>query len=110
VYLVEGYKPICIRVIVHYSIENNVQYYLWPVRIIAKGRLISCNELSNDKQFLLPVRNIVPRASIGILTVLSCFIGCVFHFIRVFTFIITGKVRMKCIVRDFNAHEILAES
>ena len=91
VYLVEGYKPICMRLIIHYSIENDVQYYLWPIRITAKGKLINCSEPSDGKQFL-PVRNIALSASFGIVTVVSCLIGCAFHSVRVFSFITTGKV------------------
>ena len=95
VYLVEGYKPICMRLIVHYSIENDVQYYLWPIRIIAKGKLINCSEPSDGKQFFLPVRNIALSASLGIVMVVSCFIGCAFHSVRLFSFITTGKVCLK---------------
>jgi len=91
VYLVEGYKPICIQLIVHYSIENDFQHHLWPVRITVKGRLTNCSDPSNLRQFL-PIENITLIASIGFVTVLVSAIGCVFHSVRIATFIRTGKV------------------
>jgi len=92
VYLVEGYKPICIQLTVHYSIENDFQHHLWPVRIIVKGQLTNCNDPSTHRQFL-PVKNIVLIALIGFVTVLVSAIGCAFHSARIATFIWTGKVR-----------------
>ncbi|XP_065887997.1 uncharacterized protein [Dysidea avara] len=95
VYLVEGYKPICIQLTVHYSIENDFHHHLWPLRIITKGKLIHCDGIFNSMHFL-PIKNIAYLACAGVLTILVCFTGCVFHFVRIKTYIMTGKM-----VRDY---------
>jgi len=97
VYLVEGHNPLCAQLTVHYSIENDFQNYLWPIRIAVKGRLINCSGSSSNKNYFLLVNKNIPLvALVGVLTIPSCFVGCVFHFVRVVMFIATGKVRAIC--------------
>ena len=89
-YLIEGFKPVCLQVTTHYSLENHLQDYLWPVRVIAKARLTSCDE--PFKISFLPIQHLGIFISIGALNILVCASGCIFHFIRLLKFYTVGKV------------------
>lgn len=91
VYLIEGFKPLCINIDAHYTIENDVQHYLWPVRILAKGEVTSCLEDSEAEDFL-PINNLAFFITTGVVTIVVCVIGCLFHFVRLMTFFRVGKV------------------
>lgn len=91
VYLIEGFKPLCINIDAHYTIENDVQHYLWPVRILAKGEMTSCLEDSEAEDFL-PINNLAFFITTGVITIVVCVIGCLFHFVRLMTFFRIGKV------------------
>lgn len=93
VYVVEGLEPICIHITVDYNIENDYQQYLWPARIIAQGRLSSCN--NDTGQHFQPMNDIPYFITIGALTALFCTTSCIFHFIRILSFFKLGKVCMK---------------
>ena len=90
VYMIEGFEPICIHITVDYNIENDYQQYLWPVRIIAQGRLSSCN---GTEQHFQPMNDIPYLITIGALTGLFCTLSCIFHFVRILSFFKLGKVR-----------------
>ena len=92
IYIVEGFHPFCIQIDANYTIENNVQHYLWPVRILAKGQLTNCFDESEEKNFL-PVSNLAFFVTAGAITIVVCVIGCLFHFIRLVTFLKMGRVR-----------------
>ena len=91
IYLIEDFKPICIQIDAHYTIENDIQHYLWPVTILAKGELTSCSEDSVEKDFL-PINNLGFFITVGAITVTVCVFGCLFHFVRLLTFLKIGKV------------------
>ena len=84
-YLIEGFKPRCLQVTVHYNLENDLQKYLWPVRMVAKARLTPCNEPLKDATFY-PIKNLGIFVSTEALNMLVCVSGCVFHFIRLLTY------------------------
>ena len=90
-YLIEGFKPTCLQVTTFYNLENNLQDYLWPLRVIAKARLTVCSEPFKKTNFL-PIRHMGIFISIGILNMLVCTSGCVFHFVRLLKFYVIGKV------------------
>ena len=90
-YLIEGFKPMCLQVTTFYDLENNLQDYLWPLTVIAKARLTSCSEPFRKTNFL-PIRHQGIFVSIGILNTLVCSSGCVFHFVRLLKFYAVGKV------------------
>lgn len=90
VYLVEGFTPVCILIDAHYTIENDVQHYLWPVRILAKGALTGC--LEDSEEDFLPVNNLAFFLTTGAITIVVCIIGCLFHFVRLTSFLKVGKV------------------
>ena len=92
-YWTEGYKPICIQVDVHYTIESGYQNYLWPVRLLVKGRLAMCDK-EHSKINYLPIKHFKFFLSISILNVLACMFGFILHFIKLLAFILAGKVRM----------------
>ena len=94
IYLIEGFKPVCIQIDVDYTIQNDFQYYLWPVMILAKGELTSCSEDSEEKDFL-PIKNLGFFITTGAVTVTVCVIGCFFHLFRLMTFFKIGKVSLK---------------
>ena len=89
--LIEGFKPRCLQVTVHYNLENDLQQYLWPVRVVAKARSTSCNEPLKDATFY-PIKNSGFLISTEALNMLVCVSGCVFHFIRLLTYCAVGKV------------------
>ena len=93
IYLIEGFKPVCIRIDVQYKIENDVQHYLWPVTIIAKGELTGC--LDDSEKDFLPISNLKYFIITGAITVVVCVIGCLFHCFRLVAFIKMGKVSLK---------------
>jgi len=90
-YLIEGFKPICLQVTTHYNLENDIQRYLWPVRVISKGSLTLCDEPFKKINYL-PIKHLGIFIFTGTLNVLVCVFGCVFHFIRLVTFYAVGKV------------------
>lgn len=90
-YLIEGFKPTCLQVTTLYHLENDLQDYLWPLRVIAKARLTLCSEPFKKANFL-PIRHMGIFLSIGILNMLVCTSGCVFHFVRLLKFYAVGKV------------------
>ena len=91
IYVIEGLQPICIHVTAEYCIENDHQQYLWPVRIIAKGRLSNCDNETEEQHFM-PMNDLAYFLTIGILTGLFCAASCAFHFVRLMTFFKLGKV------------------
>ena len=94
-YLIEGYRPICIYIDASYSVENGDQEYLWPVRILVKGRLAMCNETFGKINYL-PIRNLHKLIIIGTLNGVTCVFGFVLHCFKLLTFISIGKVH-KCV-------------
>ena len=92
-YLIEGYKPICIHIDASYTVENNDQEYLWPVRIIVKGRLATCSETLGKINYL-PIKNLHVLIIIGTLNGLTCIFGFILHCFKLLTFISIGKVCM----------------
>ena len=90
--MIEGCEPICIHITADYSIENDYQRYLWPVKIIAQGRLSSCD--NDTEQHFQPMNDIPYFITIGALTGLFCITSCIFHFIRILLFFKLGKVSL----------------
>ena len=90
VYLIEGFKPFCIQISADYTMENDIQHYLWPVRILVKGKLIGCD--NESKENFLPINNLGFFINVGVITITVCVIGCIFHFTRLMTFLKVGKV------------------
>ena len=90
-YLIEGYKPICINIDASYSVENGDQEYLWPVRIFVKGRLTTCDETLGKINYL-PIRNLHKLVIIGALNGVTCVFGFILHCFKLLTFISIGKV------------------
>ena len=98
-YFVEGFKPICIQVDAHYTVENSDQNYLWPVRILVKGKLTMCDEALSEINYL-PIRHFNFFLSTAILNVLVCVFGFMLHFFKSLAFILVGKVYMITIMHD----------
>ena len=94
-YLIEGYKPICINIDASYSVENGDQEYLWPVRIFIKGRLTTCDETLGKINYL-PIRNLHKLVIIGALNGVTCVFGFILHCFKLLTFISIGKVHKMC--------------
>ena len=94
-YLIEGYRPICINIDASYSVENGDQEYLWPVRILIKGRLTMYNDTFGKINYL-PIRNLHKLIIIGTLNGVTCVFGLVLHCFKLLTFISIGKVH-KCV-------------
>lgn len=92
VYLIEGFKPVCINIDAYYTIENNFQRYLWPVKVLAKGQLTSC--LEDSEEDFLPINNLAYFIITGGVTIVVCLLGCLFHFVRLMTFLKIGKVSL----------------
>ena len=92
-YLIEGYKPTCIQVDAHYTVENSDQDYLWPVRILVKGRLTMCNE-TLGKIHYLPIKHFHFLLWTGVLNGLVCAFGFILHCFKLLAFILVGKVCM----------------
>ena len=92
IYVIEGFQPICIHITTDYSIENDFQQYLWPVRVTAHGRLSNC--YNETEQHFQPMNNIPYFITIGILTGLFCTTSCILHFLKVLEFFKLGKVAM----------------
>ena len=90
-YLIEGYKPTCIHVYAYYSVENRDQDYLWPVRIVVKGKLTMCNE-THGKIHYLPIRHFRFHLLTGVLNGLVCAFGFILHCFKLLSFILVGKV------------------
>lgn len=90
-YLIEGLKPICIQVDVQYNVENGDQDYLWPVKILAKGRLTTCNKRLSKIKYL-PIRHYHFFVSTGVLNVIVCAFGIILHCFKLLAFIVVGKV------------------
>ena len=90
VYVINGIRPTCIYITADYKIENDFQQYLWPVRIIAQGRLSSCD--NDTEQHFQPTIDIPYFVTIGALTGLFSTTSFVFQFIRLMMFFKLGKV------------------
>lgn len=90
-YLIEGFKPICIQVDAQYTVENDDQDYLWPVRILVKGRLTMCDKELGEINYF-PIQHYYFFLSSSILSVLVCIFGFTLHFFKSLAFISVGKV------------------
>lgn len=90
VYVIEGFRPICMHITTDYNIENDLQQYLWPVRILALGRLSSCN--NETEQHFQPLNDIPYFITIGILTGIFCTTSCVLHLLEALGFFKLAKV------------------
>ena len=90
-YLIEGFKPLCLQVTTHYNINNDLQHYLWPLRVIAKAKLTLCDKPFKKITFL-PIKNLKAFILTGSLNMLVCVSGCMFHCIRLIMFCALGKV------------------
>lgn len=90
IYVIEGFRPICVHITADYRIENDYQQYLWPVRIIAQGRLSSCD--NKTEQHFQPMNDIPYFVTIGGLTGLFCTASCVLHFLKLLEYFKLGKV------------------
>ena len=76
-----------------YTVENGDQDYLWPVRIMVKGRLTMCDDSEARSEInYLPIKHFHLFLSTGILNVLVCVFGFILHFFKLLTFILVGKV------------------
>ena len=86
----------CLQVTTHYNINNDLQHYLWPLRVIAKAKLTPCSKPSEKISFM-PIKNLKVFVLTGSLNVLVCVSGCIFHFIRLIMFCALGKVMYVCV-------------
>ena len=92
IYVIEGFLPFCFHVTVDYRIENDLQQYLWPVSIIAHGRLSGCN--NETVQHFQPMNDITYFITIGVLTGIFCTVSCILRILNVLEFFNLGKVQM----------------
>ena len=92
IYLLEGFKPVCLQIATYYAIQNDAQRYLWPVVILAKGELTNCDKESEEN--FLPFNNLGFFITAGVATFIVCLIGCLFHFIRLLAFLKVGMVSL----------------
>lgn len=91
IYVIEGVRPICIHITVDYRIENDLQQYLWPVSILAHGKLSGCN--NKTEQHFQPMNDISYFITIGALTGIFCTASCILRILNVLAFLTLGKVQ-----------------
>lgn len=92
IYVIEGIQPWCTDINVDYSIENDLQQYLWPLRIIVKAKLSSCDNMTEQHFIPLNYDHLTYFITIAVLTGVFCATSCIFHFIRLLAFFKLAKV------------------